>query len=314
LLEALLGLSQLEILRGSFAVDIPIPITKTNSSSNAVAEIIMVMKAHSNENDNDDGINSVGLAILMNASLEEAQTVRKAIFSNGGLDIALSGLSAIAGKGKKVDTTSVLVRKAGLLSRLASLEEAQQKLTDPVAFRLLCRGLKYEHHQPQQSNGINNDNNNDNNNNWKVEERGHLIRVLASLTKPNEQCRKIALEENMIESLLATLPVPRMELHEVTPTSVILPPHEPMSPLVVGNTARCLMQYADDASCAKIIFCEGRLLGIEKLICAMATCTDIRVRKNIAILLAKGCRLPGVRDKVSHLRGLQMIVELQDKL
>jgi len=28
--------------------------------------------------------------------------------------------------------------------------------------------------------------------------------------------------------------------------------------------------------------------GIEKLICTMASCPDMRVRKNIAILLAKG--------------------------
>jgi len=57
-------------------------------------------------------------------------------------------------------------------------------------------------------------------------------------------------------------------------------------------------------------------LGVEKLICAMATCGDMRVRKNIAILLAKGCKMGGVavRDKISLFRGMQMMVELQDKL
>lgn len=56
-----------------------------------------------------------------------------------------------------------------------------------------------------------------------------------------------------------------------------------------------------------------KLMGIEKLICSMASCTDMRVRKNIAILLAKGCRDAEVRERVTALRGMQMIVELQHK-
>ncbi len=56
------------------------------------------------------------------------------------------------------------------------------------------------------------------------------------------------------------------------------------------------------------------LHSIERLICAMATCTDIRVRRNISILLAKGCRLPGVREHVEKYRGLQIMVQLQNQL
>ena len=50
------------------------------------------------------------------------------------------------------------------------------------------------------------------------------------------------------------------------------------------------------------------------MVCAMATCSDIRVRKNIAILLAKGCRIQGVRERLQELRGMQMLVELQSQL
>jgi hypothetical protein len=45
----------------------------------------------------------------------------------------------------------------------------------------------------------------------------------------------------------------------------------------------------------------------------MATCSDIRVRKNIAILLAKGCKVEGMRERLTYFRGMEMIVELQSK-
>ena len=55
--------------------------------------------------------------------------------------------------------------------------------------------------------------------------------------------------------------------------------------------------------------------SIERLVCAMATCSDIRVRRNISILLAKGCGVSaGVRDHVSNFRGMQIMLELQNQL
>ena len=54
--------------------------------------------------------------------------------------------------------------------------------------------------------------------------------------------------------------------------------------------------------------------AIERLVCAMATCSDIRVRRNISILLAKGCKRPGVRDQVDKFRGMQIMLELQKQL
>jgi hypothetical protein len=49
---------------------------------------------------------------------------------------------------------------------------------------------------------------------------------------------------------------------------------------------------------------------VEKFICAMATLTDMKVRKNLSILLAKGCRNGDVKSRVVELRGLEMIREL----
>jgi hypothetical protein len=74
------------------------------------------------------------------------------------------------------------------------------------------------------------------------------------------------------------------------------------------------MPYADMPAHAEQLYASKKLFGVEKLICAMASCPDMRVRKNIAILLAKGCRVPGVREKMTTLRGMQMMVELQNSL
>ena len=53
---------------------------------------------------------------------------------------------------------------------------------------------------------------------------------------------------------------------------------------------------------------------IERLVCAMATCSDIRVRRNISILLAKGRDVCGVRDHMTKFRGMQIMLELQKQL
>lgn len=88
---------------------------------------------------------------------------------------------------------------------------------------------------------------------------------------------------------------------------------------ILGNAARCLLHFSDVVCSAKVIFLQKDLLGIEKLICAMATVTDIRVRRNISIVLAKGIKTLGststtVRERITQLRGLQMMLQLQDQL
>jgi hypothetical protein len=150
-------------------------------------------------------------------------------------------------------------------------------------------------------------------NKHEIDRCGYLIKIMAALVNLNKECRVVAKTERLVESLLNVLPTPKHELGEITPSSVIQVPHDVMPPILIGNTARCLMPLADDSDLNAALYIEAKLMGVEKLVCSMATCSDIRVRKNIAILLAKGCRLPGVRDKVDKLRGMQMMVELQDK-
>jgi hypothetical protein len=151
------------------------------------------------------------------------------------------------------------------------------------------------------------------------------------MTSLREECLALAHEMSYLKILLGYLPMPRMELNEITPQSVILTPHETFlwkrqSLLLVGNIARCLIPFADDGRYSQDIFeshpTNGTSsYGIEKLICMMATCsggagdTSIKVRKNIAIILAKGCgRGVEIKKRIETYRGLQMIVELQSQL
>ena len=53
--------------------------------------------------------------------------------------------------------------------------------------------------------------------------------------------------------------------------------------------------------------------AVEKLICSMATCTNVTVRKNIATVLAKACVHAGVKEKMVEFRGMQIIRELNSQ-
>jgi hypothetical protein len=159
------------------------------------------------------------------------------------------------------------------------------------------------------------------------------VQSIASVLSVNEDMQCIADEENLMSSLLSLFPKPRRELGEITPNSVILTPEIQPSSLLVGNAARCILHYANfekfiilisngvkilksDCIAGSTIIGENRFTndGIERLICSMATCTDIRVRKNIAIVLAKCSRINHIKEKVVKFRGMQMIMQLQDQL
>lgn len=202
---------------------------------------------------------------------------------------------------------AIFARKAGLLSRLVSLPEVQQKLLEPALYRSLVRRIA--NHTRDAGAVVSREK-------WMDEEHLHCIRILAALPAPTAELKAIAVQENIFRALLSLFPQPREECGEITPSSVTLMPLHAatLSPQLVGNAARCFMPYADDPLYGEKLYKTKSFITIEKWICAMASCTDMRVRKNIAILLAKACRIPGVREKVSHLRGLQMMIELQDKL
>ncbi len=306
LVATALGLSQHEDLRPFFAARPP----STTSSLVPLCTSLTGTLVCLSERLSDQRSNC--LAILMNASLEQSGEVRKTVVVEGGLRVLLQTLS-LGDEERELADSVVLVRAAGLLSRLAVVDEVQLELFKPSNYRLLCRRLavraalrtgtaeckgRSEEDPPK----------------WQLDERAHYVRTLASLVSPPAACRAAGLEEAVIESLLAIFPRPRDDCGVFTPEKVTLVPARPESALLLGNAARCLMSYADDqAGGAAALYTRSALIGVEKLVCAMASCTDMRVRKNIAILLAKGCRLPEVREKVTRLRGLQMMVELQDK-
>jgi tetratricopeptide (TPR) repeat protein len=303
LLEALLGLSQNEPLRVFFSIELPEEKSSYENKSlivnSTVNVIIKLMKLK-------PSLKSISLAVLMNSSLDKE--VKQSFYDCNGLDELLSTLKMTDNERLKCDKL-ILARSAGLLSRLVSIPAVLEKLQQPDNYRLMVRGLKrlYMGKELTQSNDILLSKE-------EKDEQGHLIRTIASLENISPLLISIGMEEYYLESILYAFPHPRLELTKITPKSVILTPANPASTLLLGNAARCLMPYADVSNVADILYNSKELVSIEKLICGMSTCSDIRVRKNISILLAKGCRIPAAKEKITLLRGMQMMVELQSKL
>ena len=331
LVEVSLVLSQFESLRKFFAIGIPAMdvvvlqaksrpsssgggagavISSQASNADAVVSVIsamfLLMRAHS--------IHTVNcLAVVINACLDPENVVKAEVERLGGVELAIDALQSFHTTAV-VDEDSELIRNryAALISRLVTSENVRVILSSSSTFKMFCQELRWAMSAYQERCILSPDRIK-----WRKEEVGHLIRIVAGLVKPSPEIRELAIQEDLFGTVVSLLPTPRMELGAVTPASVILPPVEMASPLLLGNAARVLLQYADDQSCASVMFgLTGSKvkLAVEKLICTMASCSDIRVRKNIAIVLAKGSRLPLVREKVQLLRGMQMIVELQDKL
>ena len=178
----------------------------------------------------------------------------------------------------------------------------QENLYKPKAYRSLCRALCTLTGTTIPAAGTR-----------EAELVTHVVRTMAALNKAPAACLAAGLEENIIQTLLNILPQPRKELGKITMTSVTLMPTTKVNSVLVGNTARCLMPYADDATAGASLYQDRSLFGVEKLICSMAACAEMPVRQNLSVLLAKGCRLEGVREVVTEFRGMQMMQELQSK-
>jgi hypothetical protein len=297
LIEAALGASQVEVLRVHFALESPVTVKGKDPVSAALcAEIVRVIASY-------PALEVNATAALMNACLEPSNAVRRAIVEAGGREVATAQLALSDSDRAKLDGVT-LVRRAGLLGRLAGEEAVQKLLLHPDKYRLVCRRLTL----PKAAAGTAPEQ-------WQVDERAHYVRILASLSSPPAECLAVGMAESVLPALLAIFPTPREDCGEITATSVTLVPHDLAPALVLGNAARCLMPYADvPANAEQLYGTKTKLQGVEKLICAMASCPDMRVRKNIAILLAKGCRMPGVRERMTALRGMQMMIELQNSL
>lgn len=304
-MAALLGLTQKENMRSAFAFSLP--FDGDGKAISAVSALIQISKLLPHQL-----VNVIG--VLMNASIAgqeqgneaERLAVVREIFQQDGLSIALATSS---GQVEDVYSLQQRVRRAGLLSRLVLLPEVQESLLNVTHYRTLCKNL----HTLTSSAPADGESEK-----WKQEEKAVYVRILASLPLAAHSNLSALLsvghDEHMLTSLMRIFPTPRMECHEITPTSVTLMPVEPIVTVLLGNAARCLIPYVDDAVSAKELFGSKKYIAVEKLICSMASCTDIRVRKNISILLAKACKgAPEVRERVSHFRGLQMMTELQNQ-
>lgn len=346
LVETLLGLSQHVPMRDAFALPLPfededetggigdgseatkkkenneprIPLTTAGVLVKRVLAIQTVaqMLSYGRLGENARVTCSNCLATLMNACIQGASgagagatpaySVAEAVVAAGGQDICVPDLS-LSDADRSTKDGNVLLRKAGLLSRIIGLETVQKKLLEAAHYRGLCRRVMPPKPISKTSSGEVEK--------WQVDEHSHYVRVLAAIpaaAQKTDALKSIALQEQLVVSLLHIFPVPRMDLGEVTAETVTRMPNNPVPALILGNAARSLLACADDPKQQALLYQKEALLGVEKIICAMATCTDMRVRKNLAILLAKGCGVEGGRDKITKLRGMEMLVQLQDKL
>eukprot|EP00605_Chrysophyceae_sp_TOSAG23-4_P001227 GSChrysophyteH1.ASY1.ANO1.1337.1 assembled CDS len=307
--DALLGCSQVEELRVYFSGEIPWGQQIHGSggksaSEKAPSQVCVEIIVHACKALPE--LASSGLAVLMNACLEGSGEVRAAVLKHGGYDLSAVGFETLS---KSIDGSKytaaewqLLCRQLGLLSRLSPLPEVQGKLYKPASYHQLCTALTVLTGSSAPAQGSR-----------EAELVSHCIRILAALNKPTEECIAAGVNTRIVQTLLNVFPEPRKELGKVTPSSVTFVPLVKVPSILIGNAARCLMPFADSAGAAAILYQDRSLLGVEKLICALATCVEMPVRQNISVLLAKGCRLPGVREVVTEFRGMQIMSEMQSK-
>ena len=299
IVESLLGLSQHEALRLGFAIKFPLD-EKTSISS--IDSILQYCKSLSNQS---PVAVSNCLAVLLNATVAidaNTNSMHQQIVDGGGLMIALEVLH-LSDMERRKCTGVLLSRKASLMSRIAGVKEAKASLLEEDNYRMLCRRIS----KSKANDGENCEK-------WELDERNSYVKTLASLPVSSQKYMTVGKEEDVITALLQIFPMPKTDCGVVTPETVTLMPQKIQSPIILGNAARCIMPYCDEPEVAYKTLSKNELLGIEKFICAMATCQDIRVRKNIAILLAKLSRSTEAREKITKFRGMQMIVQLQNQL
>lgn len=327
IIEALLGCSQCDSLRSAFSI----PLFNNNDESMTTASSILSISYRSEYR--VFNAQPLCFGLLMNLCISTSDnTVKTMLASNGaakkcvsiiemGVSVSLENRKqmeiqegGVILKGLNVSGVDIS-RSVGLLSRLSTVTAVMNEIYQPSTFRILCKALArsvglfvdigtnlniskdIEKSYEEKS--------------WVNDEKNNLVRILSSNgNPPSEECKRIAKEEKLVIALLYLFPKPNYHGGEITPASVVIPPKKPASALLLGNAARCIMPYAEDGEYADILYGRSAAVGMERLINAMATCSDIRVRKNIAILLAKGAKFPGVRERLTYYRGMQMIIEL----
>lgn len=326
IIEALLGCSQCEALRSAFSI----PLFDLDDNKTTASCIFFVSSRPEYRVFNAQPL---CFGLLMNLCISTGDDTVKTMLASAG---AASSCVSIIEKGviispedrkkmemeeggvvvKGLNVSGIdLSRSVGLLSRLSTVPTIMSEIYQPATFRILCKALArsvglfvkagtdlnistdVEKSHVEKS--------------WVNDEKNNLVRILSSSSNlPSEECKQIAKEEKLVIALLYLFPKPSYHGGEITPASVVIPPKKPAPALLLGNAARCIMPYAENEEYADVLYGRSAAVGMERLINAMATCSDMRIRKNIAILLAKGAKFPGVRERLTYYRGMQMIVEL----
>ena len=142
-----------------------------------------------------------------------------------------------------------------------------------------------------------------------MEEREHLVRVAAAvLASPTAIAPLHA--TNTLALLASFLPAPRVDASgAVTALSVVQPPLEPMNPKLIGNAVKCFVVVMDDPSSAPAQRLTAAGL-LERLVAALANVSELAVRKNVAVVLARAMRHEPHKARVRELRGIEMLVQL----
>ena len=280
-------------------------------------------------------INAKAIPDKIAATQAAALTLRDSL-CNSNSKVAELAASAVTQPDTGGADSAGNVRKLGLLSRLVTNAKVQKILLQPASYTLLCKHLVRCMKSLALCEGTTfPDNLSAPVSRFNQDEMSYIVRVFATLApvvvalgKTNTLYKTITSTEGVLQSIVvAVFPPARTEIGEYTANSVIQTPklfvdnarnnsisNNSVRSLLIGNTARILLSFADFPECCSLLFDQRDLSGIEKFVCSMATCADIRVRKNIAILLAKGCKhSTATRELVTKYRGVQMMIELQDK-
>ena len=289
----------------------------------------------------------VSLSVLSNVGRDKeigAQSVRGQLVSMGVVELCLEANSALlhlmekdvmdnigtgdASQFKSITSGiengwSLTARLfSSLLARVAPLQEVGQTLGKIDTYKLLqsltIRAIseRYDKRGSKGLGGIGDGGSMDRE--YLDKHVGNLVTSLA-YAKPTSEAFATLKETNLAAMILRIFPIPRMDLNEVTPLSVTKAPAESPPALSLGNAAIILRSISDNPEGKDIfasLFDESKskaLLAVERLICAIATCTNTSVRKNVAIVLARAAALPGIRTKLEYLNGMKILRELSAK-
>ena len=234
----------------------------------------------------------LALAALMNASCEPSGSVREQIVAAGGIFPLLAVLPAKE-RGGLSDVGAA--RAAGVLARTATCEAAaavfQQSSVITRLAKLIGAG----------TNGMDDTATAD-------QLHSHVVRVLAAALCSAEAVAAFRALDG-VKRLLSLLPSARMgEVKTSAQAAAVAAAkaRQEANAHLLGNAATLLTKCVDDGSgeSARLLL---RLGGVEQLITLLRDAKNPSVRKNVAICVARLARTPEAKQRITSLRGMEML-------